>query len=100
MAKKNKPKSDVEVDHEIGNGGETHQQVGGEAVQLTTDQGTPVSDNQNSLVVGPRGPILIEDFVMREKITSFDHERIPERVVHARFRPLTGIFSATNRTPS
>ena len=44
----------------------------------------PISDNQNSLKAGPRGPVLLEDFVLREKIFHFDHERIPERVVHAR----------------
>ena len=51
---------------------------------LTTNQGVPVSDNQNSLKAGLRGPSLLEDFVLREKITHFDHERIPERIVHAR----------------
>src|SRR5688572_14191371 len=51
---------------------------------LTTNQGVPVADNQNSLKAGLRGPSLLEDFILREKITHFDHERIPERVVHAR----------------
>src|SRR5260370_1617240 len=51
---------------------------------LTTDQGLRVNDDQNSLKAGPRGPSLLEDFILREKITHFDHERIPERVVHAR----------------
>src|SRR3954471_6895770 len=51
---------------------------------LTTNQGVKVSDNQNTLKAGPRGPSLLEDFIMREKITHFDHERIPERIVHAR----------------
>jgi catalase len=51
---------------------------------LTTNQGVPVADNQNSLKVGLRGPTVMEDFILREKITHFDHERIPERVVHAR----------------
>jgi catalase len=51
---------------------------------LTTNQGVAISDNQNSLKAGLRGPALLEDFVLREKITHFDHERIPERIVHAR----------------
>ena len=67
-----------------GNGGETHQNAGGPDQWLTTNQGTPISDNQNSLKSGERGPRLLEDFVLREKITHFDHERIPERIVHAR----------------
>ena len=50
---------------------------------LTTNQGVPVGDNQNSLKAGLRGPTLMEDFILREKLTHFDHERIPERVVHA-----------------
>ena len=54
------------------------------ASRLTTNQGVPVADNQNSLKAGLRGPTLLEDFILREKITHFDHERIPERVVHAR----------------
>jgi catalase len=53
-------------------------------VQLTTNHGLPISDNQNSLKAGARGPTLLEDFVLREKIFHFDHERIPERIVHAR----------------
>jgi catalase len=59
---------------------------------LTTNQGIPVSDDQNSLRVGPRGPTLLEDFVLREKITHFDHERIPERIVHARGTGAHGYF--------
>ena len=59
---------------------------------LTTQQGTPVSDDQNSLRVGPRGPATLEDFHLREKIFHFDHERIPERVVHARGFGAHGFF--------
>src|SRR5688500_15218461 len=59
---------------------------------LTTNQGVPVSDNQNSLKAGYRGPALLEDFILREKITHFDHERIPERVVHARGSAAHGYF--------
>ena len=50
---------------------------------LTTNQGVAIGDNQNSLKAGLRGPTLLEDFILREKITHFDHERIPERIVHA-----------------
>ena len=59
---------------------------------LTTNQGLKISDNQNSLRAGERGPTLLEDFIMREKITHFDHERIPERVVHARGEAAHGYF--------
>jgi catalase len=59
---------------------------------LTTDQGVPIADNQNSLKAGLRGPTLLEDFILREKITHFDHERIPERVVHARGSGAHGFF--------
>ena len=62
---------------------------------LTTNQGLPISDNHNSLKAGPRGPTLLEDFILREKITSFDHERIPERVVHARGAGAFGYFECT-----
>src|SRR6187549_3560265 len=75
-----------------GNGGETHQNAGGPEQWLTTNQGTPISDNQNSLKSGERGPSLLEDFILREKITHFDHERIPERVVHARGSGAHGVF--------
>ncbi len=59
---------------------------------LTTNQGLPLSDNQNSLKAGIRGPVLLEDFILREKITHFDHERIPERIVHARGSGAHGYF--------
>ena len=59
---------------------------------LTTDQGIRINDNQNSLKAGDRGPTLMEDFMFREKITHFDHERIPERVVHARGSGAHGYF--------
>ncbi len=59
---------------------------------LTSDQGIPINDNQNSLKAGNRGPSLLEDFLLREKITHFDHERIPERVVHARGSGAHGYF--------
>ncbi|MGM9488161.1 catalase [Ideonella sp. YS5] len=59
---------------------------------LTTNQGVAVADNQNSLKDGLRGPVLLEDFILREKITHFDHERIPERIVHARGSGAHGFF--------
>jgi catalase len=59
---------------------------------LTTNQGLPIADDQNSLKAGERGPTLLEDFYLREKITHFDHERIPERVVHARGAAAHGYF--------
>ena len=60
--------------------------------RLTTNLGVPVADNQNSLKAGLRGPTLLEDFILREKITHFDHERIPERIVHARGSAAHGFF--------
>jgi catalase len=60
--------------------------------ELTTNQGVKVADNQNSLKIGLRGPTALEDFIFREKITHFDHERIPERVVHARGSAAHGYF--------
>lgn len=63
---------------------------GGQA--LTTNQGVAVADNQSSLKAGVRGPVLLEDFILREKITHFDHERIPERIVHARGSAAHGYF--------
>lgn len=59
---------------------------------LTTNQGVAIADNQNSLKYGVRGPALLEDFILREKITHFDHERIPERIVHARGSAAHGFF--------
>ncbi|MBC9912047.1 catalase [Chitinophaga varians] len=59
---------------------------------LTTNQGVRINDNQNTLKAGERGPSLLEDFIMREKITHFDHERIPERIVHARGAGAHGYF--------
>ncbi|WP_433885788.1 catalase HPII [Pseudomonas vranovensis] len=61
---------------------------------LRTNQGVKVADNQNTLKAGDRGPSLLEDFIMREKITHFDHERIPERIVHARGTGAHGYFQA------
>jgi catalase len=74
--------------------GETHQ-IRHDEPLLTTNQGTVISDNQNSLKAGSRGPTLLEDFILREKITHFDHERIPERIVHARGSGAHGYFQPT-----
>ncbi|MDY3556653.1 catalase [Gemmata sp. JC717] len=80
--------------HEVGKGGETHQTAQGQVPPLTTQQGVVVSDDQNTLRAGPRGPALLEDFHFREKIFHFDHERIPERVVHARGYGAHGFFES------
>jgi catalase len=66
--------------------------VSPEGQALRTNQGVKIADNQNTLRAGPRGPSLLEDFIMREKITHFDHERIPERIVHARGSAAHGVF--------
>jgi catalase len=79
----------------VGNGGELHQVAGPDDDVLTTQQGVRVADDQNTLKVGERGPSLLEDFHFREKIFHFDHERIPERVVHARGFGVHGTFTLT-----
>ncbi len=79
-----------------GIGGELHQIAAEGQPLLTTNHGTPISDDHNSLKAGPRGPTLLEDFVLREKIFHFDHERIPERVVHARGLAAHGYFELTD----
>ena len=78
-----------------GNGGELHQTAEGPVPVMTTAQGGPVSDDQNSLKIGERGPTALEDVHFREKIFHFDHERIPERVVHARGYGAHGYFETT-----
>ena len=77
---------------ERGYGGETHQVAGDGTARLTTQQGVVVDDDQNTLRAGQRGPGMLEDFHFREKIFHFDHERIPERVVHARGYGAHGYF--------
>src|SRR5258708_16820143 len=67
-----------------------------EKKQLTTTSGRPVGDNQNSLTVGPRGPVVFEDFLLFEKMAHFNRERIPERVVHAKGSGAYGHFICTN----
>jgi catalase len=81
-----------EVGHRQGYAGETHQTAREGEASLTTAQGAPIADDQNSLRLGARGPGLLEDHIMREKIFHFDHERIPERVVHARGYGAHGFF--------
>ena len=78
-----------------GDGGEFHQHRAASGEALTTAQGIVISDNQNSLRAGAPGPTLLEDFALREKIFHFDHERIPERVVHARGYGAHGTFTCT-----
>lgn len=89
--------SNSDFDTGIGEGGETHQHIpvdstDATASHLTTNQGIRISDNQNQLKVGVRGPVQLEDFILREKIFHFDHERIPERIVHARGSAAHGFF--------
>ncbi|MBD8686621.1 MULTISPECIES: catalase [unclassified Rhizobium] len=90
------PETDVVTIHDQkmhrGQGGELHQFAEGDTPVLTTAQGGPVSDDQNSLRIGARGPLVMDDFHYREKMFHFDHERIPERVVHARGYGAHGYF--------
>jgi catalase len=82
-----------------GYGGEVHQFSGGTHPPLTTQHGQPISDDENSLKISTStrpGPVLLEDFVLREKINHFDHERIPERIVHARGAAAHGYFQLTD----
>ncbi len=90
----------------LGNAGETHQRVPHDGdhrdslAHLTDNFGHRIADNQNSLRAGERGPTLLEDFVLREKIFHFDHERIPERIVHARGSAAHGVFEVTKAIPA
>lgn len=90
------PQTDVVTIHDQkmqrGPGGELHQFAEGDTPLMTTAQGGPVSDDQNSLRIGARGPLVVDDFHFREKMFHFDHERIPERVVHARGYGAHGYF--------
>jgi catalase len=93
------------MDRDVGAGGETQQRIaadgdhGDGTAHLTDNFGHRISDNQNSLRAGARGPTLLEDFVLREKIFHFDHERIPERIVHARGSGAHGVFECTRAIP-
>jgi catalase len=89
-------------DEKRGNSGELQQQApkgADPSAFLTDNHGHRISDNQNSLKAGSRGPTLLEDFVLREKIFHFDHERIPERIVHARGSGAHGVFEVTKAIP-
>ena len=86
------PESEKQKDLAVNKGG-------GYRKQLTTNQGLKINDDSNTLKAGERGPSLLEDFIMREKITHFDHERIPERIVHARESGAHGVFRVTNPIP-
>ena len=95
MARTKSTSSQAEQSATIGTGGELHQQPTAGAALMTTNQGVIIADNQNSFKSAPRGPTLLEDFILREKITHFDHERIPERIVHARGSGAHGFFELT-----
>jgi catalase len=99
MASKSKDRSSASSPvalEKTGNGGELHQVAGEGQDRLTTAFGHVVGDDQNGLRAGQRGPTLLEDFVLRDKLTHFDHERIPERVVHARGTAAHGYFELTD----
>ncbi|GBQ21949.1 catalase [Acetobacter estunensis NRIC 0472] len=89
----------------VGAGGEPQQHIAHDAdhsdgvAHLTDNFGHRISDNENSLKAGARGPTLLEDFILREKIFHFDHERIPERIVHARGSGAHGVFECTKAIP-
>lgn len=85
----------VESTTYVGEGGELHQVAGASQPVMTTNAGTPVGDDHSSLRAGPRGGVMLEDMALREKIFHFDHERIPERVVHARGLAAHGYFELT-----
>ena len=93
--RKQKQGSALSGDVQPAAGGELHQIAGEKHPALTTNEGVALADNQNSLRANPRGPTLLEDFILREKITHFDHERIPERIVHARATGAHGFFELT-----
>ena len=86
-------------DLELSKGGANHQKPQGDDDVMTTAQGHPIADDQNWLSAGPRGPQLLEDQIAREKIFHFDHERIPERVVHARGYGVHGHFELKKAIP-
>lgn len=83
-------------DFVIGHGGETHQNAGGTHPAMTSQVGIAIADDENSLKAGERGPVLLEDWNLLDKTQHFDHERIPERVVHARGYGARGYFELTD----
>ena len=84
------------TDNLLGAAGELHQVAGGTHPQMTNQTGTVIADDENQLKAGTRGPSLLEDFLFLEKTQHFDHERIPERVVHARGFGAHGFFQLTD----
>ncbi len=92
---KSRKKTSADLESVRGQGGELHQQRS-EGTVLSTNDGIAIADNQNSLAIRPGGPTLLEDFVLQEKISHFDRERIPERVVHARGTTAHGYFELTD----
>jgi catalase len=68
----------------------------GQCPVMTTNSGRPVGDNQNSVTVGPRGPVVFEDYLLFEKMAAFNRERIPERVVHAKGAGALGTFTVAH----
>ncbi|MGI4980921.1 MAG: catalase, partial [Janthinobacterium lividum] len=81
---------------ETGNGGEVHQVAGGTHPAMRMQGGTIVSDDENMLKAGKRGPSLMEDHYYQEKTQHFDHEWIPERIIHARGYGARGYFELTD----
>ncbi len=100
MAMESNPNKQAEQEHvhvfTTGNGGELHQQAGGSHPPMTNQHGVITSDDENSLKIGHRGPVLLEDHLLIEKTQHFDHERIPERVIHARGFGAKGYFELTD----
>jgi catalase len=96
MSKTKKNAATKIVADEVALGGELHQFAGGTHPQMTNQRGTVVADDENSLKVGERGPVLLEDHFLVEKTQHFDHERIPERIVHARGFGAKGYFELTD----
>jgi len=93
MAKSSR-KENPPISSNQGEGCELHQIAAEAGAKLTTNHGMALADDQNSLKVSERGPTLLEDFILREKITHFEHERITERVVHARGYGAHGYFQS------
>ena len=96
MAQDKAAQNHSSTDHVIGNGGELHQLAGGTHPQMTNQHGLIIADDENSLKIGERGPVALEDHVLIEKTQHFDHERIPERVIHARGYGAHGYFELTD----
>ena len=94
--KKSPVPASAATDTVVGTGGELHQVAGGTHPQMTNQRGTVIADDENSLKANARGPVLLEDFMLVEKTQHFDHERIPERIVHARGYGARGYFELTD----